>query len=53
MVEAVRDGKTATIVLAVLAVLGVVCFALAGVAMFEQSTATETSSSPAAPHAAS
>ena len=53
MVEAARDSKTATIVLAVLAVLGVVCFALAGVAMVEQSTVTATSPSPAAPHVAS
>ncbi len=53
MVEAARDSKTAAIVLAVLAVLGVVCFALAGVAMVEQSTATATSSLPAGPHVAS
>jgi hypothetical protein len=53
MVEAARDSKTATIVPAVLAVLGVVCFALAGVAMFEQSEVTATSSLPAAPHVAS
>jgi hypothetical protein len=46
MVEAARDSKTATIVLAVLAVLGVVCFALAGVAMFEQSAVTATSGPP-------
>lgn len=42
MIEADRGSKTATIVLAVLGLLGVACFALAGVAMLEQSTVTAT-----------
>lgn len=48
MIEADRGSKTATIVLAVLGLLGVACFALAGVAMLEQSTVTATSG-PATP----
>jgi hypothetical protein len=45
MFEADRGSKTATIVFAVLGLLGVACFALAGVAMLEQSTVTATSGS--------
>jgi len=50
MREAESESKSATIILAVLAALGVAYFGLAGVAMFEQPTVTATSSLPADPH---
>jgi hypothetical protein len=50
MREADRDGKTAAIIVAVLAILGVASFVFAGITIVEHSLATATSSSsPATP----
>ena len=50
MREADSDGKTAAIIIAVLAILGVASFVFAGITIIEHSLATATSSSsPATP----
>jgi hypothetical protein len=50
MREADRERTTATIIVAVLAILGAVSFVLAGITVVEKSAVTATSSLPAAPH---
>jgi len=46
MREAAPDRRTASIIIAVLAFLGALSFAFAGVSILENSTPTATSSSP-------
>jgi hypothetical protein len=50
MRESEPDGKNAAVIIAVLAILGVLSFAFAGVSIFENSTITATSSQHSSPH---
>jgi hypothetical protein len=49
MHETEPDRKATTVIIAVLAILGVASFIFAGIAAFENSAVTATSSSPPAP----
>ncbi|HUJ38591.1 MAG TPA: hypothetical protein VLW88_13040 [Hyphomicrobium sp.] len=50
MREAETDKKTATVIVAVLAFLGVLSFAFAGVSIIASGTSTAASTSAVAPH---